>query len=40
VLERSVHEVVGVKRIPVNPVVQVGHREHLPVWRNSRTASA
>jgi hypothetical protein len=39
VLERSVHEVVGVERIPVDPVIQVGHREHLLVWRNSRTAS-
>jgi len=39
VLEGGVHEVIGIKRIPIYAVVQVGHGKNLLIWGNRGTTS-
>lgn len=39
VLEGGVREVIGIQRIPIYTVVQVGHGKNLLIWRNRRTTS-
>ncbi len=39
VLERSIHKVVGIQRIPVSPIIEIGHCKHLLIRRHSGTAS-
>jgi len=39
VLERSIHKVVTIQSVPVNPVVKVGHCQQFLIRRHRRTAS-